>query len=159
LQLRRDLMVVPLAALLSGALWAWPLACTSSPRSITSVSAASCSPSRRCLLPRAIIDHLVIGRAWSDQVGIALHPPVSILEAFPRIRDRGAIQQAPSLQFMRLQQALGFRHKVVGVARWILVDQGGSPCLRAEQRRQGGTIQVIASGFSPRRIALHEHAE
>src|SRR3954471_11493753 len=85
--------------------------------------------------PGAVVDGVLVGGAGHGHVPFH-RPAVGVVPALARIRRRRAVQQAPVLDFLRLENAAGLAREIVQVRTRILLQLLAGARLRAEELLQ-----------------------
>src|SRR5947199_4753514 len=89
--------------------------------------------------PRAVVDGVLVGGAGHGHV--PLHrPAVRVVPALARVRRRRAVEEAPVLDFFRLEDAAGLAREVMEVGTRILLQLLASARLGAEELLERGGV-------------------
>src|SRR5439155_5321487 len=83
---------------------------------------------------------------------------VGVVPALARIGRRRAVQQAPGLELLGLEQAAGLADEVVDVGPRILFDLLYRARLGAEHLLQRLAVEIVARRFGARRVRLDQDA-
>ena len=96
------------------------------------------------LLPGAVVDGVLVGRAGGNQAPVA-GPFVGVLEALARVGLGRGVEDSRELEILQLDQAAGLFDEIVGVLRRVLLDR----LVRPRPRRRTSSCSVAPSSSSP----------
>ena len=105
----------------------------------------------RSSLPGAVVDGILVGRSAHRHVPLD-RPVIGVLETLARIRRHRGIEQAPGLQFVRLQEAAGLCDQIVDVRCGVLFEDLDRPVLRPEDGRERRTVEFVTGRLAAGRM-------